>query len=51
MPEMPVIFITGYSRGLLPQDFKPDAYRDLLMKPFSRNELISRVREFLDRTE
>ncbi len=45
-PDMPVIFMTGYSRGLLPKIFS-DHPHEILQKPFNRAQLLQKVREAL----
>lgn len=48
-PEIKVIFISGYSANVM--DFKgmQQAGLEFIMKPFTKNEILGKVREVLDR--
>jgi PAS domain S-box-containing protein len=48
-PDLPVIFMTGYSRNAVVHQGRLDEGVDLLQKPVSQTELASRVRTALDR--
>ncbi len=47
-PDMPVIFMSGYSKGILPVDFSPDTHYEILQKPISRSELLNTMRIFFE---
>ena len=47
-PELPVLFCSGYSANMLPAGLVPVSDMDLLSKPYSREELLERVRRTLD---
>jgi signal transduction histidine kinase len=47
-PELPVLFCSGYSANMLPAGLVPVSDMDLLSKPYSRDELLERVRRTLD---
>ncbi|MBU1241444.1 PAS domain S-box protein, partial [Myxococcota bacterium] len=49
-PELPVVFASGYSTESIHKDFILDEGISLLAKPFNRNELLTRIRDELDRT-
>jgi two-component system cell cycle sensor histidine kinase/response regulator CckA len=44
-----VLFMTGYTRGRAPVPWKLDGNADILAKPFTRDELLTRARAVLDR--
>ncbi|EAQ04827.1 PAS sensor Signal Tranduction Histidine Kinase [Pseudooceanicola batsensis HTCC2597] len=46
--DLPVLFISGYSRDAIARDGRVDAGVRLLIKPFSQEELAVKVREALD---
>ncbi|MGK7651298.1 response regulator [Roseovarius sp. B08] len=46
--DMPVLFISGYSRGAIIREGRVDADVGFLSKPFSPDELALKVREALD---
>jgi FixJ family two-component response regulator len=48
-PDLPVLFMTGYSRNAVVHQGRLDEGVDLLQKPVSQAELASRVRIALDR--
>lgn len=48
-PDLPVIYMTGYSRNAVVHQGRLDDGVDLLQKPFSQSELAARVRAALDR--
>jgi PAS domain S-box-containing protein len=48
-PNLPVIYMTGYSRNAVIHQGRLDDGVDLLQKPFSQSELAARVRAALDR--
>jgi PAS domain S-box-containing protein len=48
-PDAKILFCSGYSYGSLAEDQRPSGGVDLLLKPFSARDLLSRVREILDR--
>ncbi len=48
-PGLPVLFTTGYSRNAIVHHGRLDAGVQLLQKPFTFEQLASRVREVLDR--
>ncbi len=43
-PDLPVVFMTGYSRGLLSKIFSNHTY-EILQKPFNRARLLNKVKE------
>jgi signal transduction histidine kinase/DNA-binding response OmpR family regulator len=47
-PYIPVIFMTGYSKGVLPIDFFPNTHYEMLQKPISRTDLLNKIRTALD---
>ena len=48
-PNLPVLFVSGYSDASVETDFISDRKLPLLHKPFSREELLLNVRQELDR--
>lgn len=49
LPEVPVLFMTGYSRNVLIREGRLDQRLDVIHKPLSQTELGERVRAALDR--
>jgi hypothetical protein len=47
-PELKVLYTTGYTRGGVLGDGIPDPGTKLLTKPFSLQDLASKVRQILD---
>jgi CheY-like chemotaxis protein len=47
-PETPLIYVSGYARGVLDAQGRLEPGRALLEKPFSESELLTVVREALD---
>jgi PAS domain S-box-containing protein len=50
LPELKVLFMTGYRADMLGGSGTRDPARELIMKPFTGHALASRVRGILDRT-
>jgi PAS domain S-box-containing protein len=50
-PDLPVLFMTGYSRNAVVHQGRLDEGVDLLQKPVSQGELATRVRVALDRKD
>ena len=48
-PELPILYMTGYSRNAVVHHGRLDEGVELLQKPVSQAELASRVRELLDK--
>ncbi|MEP4380196.1 MAG: ATP-binding protein [Alphaproteobacteria bacterium] len=48
-PDMPVLFMSGYTGDALAGSGWPEIGYDLIQKPFTRETLFARVRESLDR--
>jgi PAS domain S-box-containing protein len=48
-PDLPVLFISGYTADLIARRGLLEDQVDLLLKPFTARELLARVRELLDR--
>ena len=48
-PELPILYMTGYSRNAVVHHGRLDDGVELLQKPVSQAELASRVRELLDK--
>ncbi len=48
-PQLPVIFLTGYSRGMLPKNILSQTNYDTLQKPVARNQLLSCIKDVLNR--
>lgn len=46
-PELPIIFLTGYSRGMLPATILSQTNYYTLQKPVSRSALLAKIREVL----
>lgn len=49
MPDMKVLFMSGYQRDVISSHIMMGEERDLLTKPFTGQALATRVREILDR--
>jgi signal transduction histidine kinase len=49
-PDLPVLFVSGYTRDMVAHRGIVEADVDLLQKPFTQRELALRVRQILDRT-
>ena len=47
-PGIKTLFVSGYPANTLPQQEAPGSDRAFLQKPFSRSELLARVRQLLD---
>ncbi|MBF0230340.1 MAG: response regulator [Desulfamplus sp.] len=45
--DIPIIFLTGYSRGMLPESISSQSNYDTLQKPVSRSDMLSKVKEML----
>ncbi|MBF0377637.1 MAG: response regulator [Desulfamplus sp.] len=45
--DIPIIFLTGYSRGMLPETISSQSNYDTLQKPVSRSDMLSKVKEML----
>lgn len=50
-PDLPVIYTTGYTRNAIVHNGVLDSGVDLIGKPFTLEELATRVREVLDRAQ
>jgi PAS domain S-box-containing protein len=50
-PELPVIFLTGYSRQYLGEDFSPTNKTGLLQKPYGPRDMLRAIRQMLDTQE
>ena len=48
-PELKVLFTTGYSRNAIVHQGRLDAGVNLLTKPFTYEQLATRVRDVLDK--
>jgi CheY-like chemotaxis protein len=48
-PEMKVVFISGYTANIMDFEELQGDRPDFIMKPFSKHELLSRLRDVLDR--
>lgn len=44
-PDLPVIFLTGYSKGMLPKSILSKRDYDIIQKPVSRFDLLHKIRE------
>jgi len=51
LPDLPVLFTTGYARKAISRAGRVDPEIDLIPKPFTYAHLAARVRELLDRAE
>jgi DNA-binding LytR/AlgR family response regulator len=49
MPELPILFSSGYSRNVLDEGEAGGSEIQLLAKPYRLDELATSVREMLDR--
>jgi len=49
-PFMPVIFMTGYSKGILSPDISPGDHYEIIQKPIFPSVLERKIRETLDFT-
>jgi CheY-like chemotaxis protein len=49
-PDLPVLYMTGYSRNAVVHQGRLDEGVELLQKPVSQAELAARVRKLLDKT-
>ncbi len=47
-PNIPIILCTGFSRGINPDDVKDLGIRELVMKPFGKEEIATLIRKVLD---
>ena len=50
LPALPVLYLSGHTANVIARQRILDAEVDLLEKPFTRTELLTVVREVLDRT-
>jgi FixJ family two-component response regulator len=50
-PELPVLYMTGYSRNAVVHHGRLDEGVDLLQKPVGQQALADRVRDMLDRAK
>jgi CheY-like chemotaxis protein len=48
-PNLPVLFMTGYSRNAVMHQGRLDEGVEFIQKPISQGQLAARVREILDR--
>ncbi|MGD9732154.1 MAG: response regulator [Desulfamplus sp.] len=48
-PELPIIFLTGYSRGMLPANILSAKNYNTLQKPVSRSEMLSSIKDILSK--
>ena len=48
-PQLPVLYMTGYSRNAVVHQGRLDEGVELLQKPVSQAELAARIRQILDR--
>jgi two-component system, cell cycle sensor histidine kinase and response regulator CckA len=48
MPEMPILFASGYSQDAIDTDFILDDGVNLIQKPYRRAALLNKVRDLLD---
>ena len=48
-PGLKAIFMSGYARDVIEENYTFDRNTDFLHKPFAPNELAAQVRELLDR--
>jgi len=48
-PDLPAIFLSGYSADTIGSDWLAEVDAELVMKPVSRHDLLARVRAVLDR--
>ncbi|MBF0303823.1 MAG: response regulator [Desulfamplus sp.] len=46
-PELPIIFLTGYSRGMLPKNILSQTNYDTIQKPVSRFDMLSKISKVL----
>lgn len=46
-PALPIIFLTGYSKGMLPKSISSDSGYDILQKPVFRSDLLDKIRTIL----
>jgi FixJ family two-component response regulator len=51
MPDLRVLFMSGYPRDVINTHVTREGEMDLITKPFSGQALSSRVREMLDRRQ
>ncbi len=47
-PDLPVLFITGYSKGMLPDEVRPGPRQDMIQKPMRPGTLLRKVRDMID---
>ncbi len=50
-PELPIVFLTGYSHQHLGDDFSPTSKTGLLQKPYGPRDLLRVIRQMLDAHE
>jgi PAS domain S-box-containing protein len=50
-PDLPVIFLTGYSHQYLDEDFSPTSKTGLLQKPYGPRDMLRAIRQMLDSQE
>jgi CheY-like chemotaxis protein len=50
-PELPILYMTGYSRNAVVHHGRLDEGVELLQKPVSQTEVATRVRELLDKAQ
>ena len=48
-PDLPVMYMSGYTRGVIPDAELQDEGTDFMSKPFAASELVRRIRRLLDR--
>jgi CheY-like chemotaxis protein/two-component sensor histidine kinase len=48
-PDLPILFISGYTADALPPSYLDHPLRDLLLKPYPARTLLAAVRNMLDR--
>ena len=48
-PDLPVMYMSGYTRGVIPDAELQDDGTDFMSKPFVASELVRRIRRLLDR--
>ncbi|MCX7044748.1 MAG: response regulator [Candidatus Sumerlaeota bacterium] len=48
-PQIPVLFCSGYSMGILDSSLRPEGVFLMIAKPYEAEALLSRIRELLDK--
>ncbi|MBF0396364.1 MAG: response regulator [Desulfobacterales bacterium] len=46
-PDIPVLFLTGYSKDVLPKSIAPDSQYEIIQKPIYRSALLCKISEIL----